>query len=343
MINPAPRPLDDQAVKQMAKRIRTALAADGISIGHSAALELVARQFGARDWNTLAASFTSETDTTAADRAPADPIEAIPILRIFDVDQALAFYGDYLGFGQDWEHRFEDHLPLYTQVSRGGTKLHLSEHHGDGSPGTAILLTTPDVRALHAELQSRPHPRLNPGLEEEDWGLTLTVIDPFSNRLTFHQPVTERPERVDPGASPWRYQRTVSRTPEVAFAAFTTEMGHWWEPGRTQHGADHYTGVDLEPRAGGRVAFTFDDFPDQVWGRVAVWDPPHEYVQDFWLAHDPEYPSRLSVRFTAADGGTVIDFEHGGWGPGNAASRNHFQDWPEILDGYVRFADQLRR
>lgn len=41
--------------KQIAKRLRTALAEGGIDIGHSRALELVAKQFGARDWNTLAA------------------------------------------------------------------------------------------------------------------------------------------------------------------------------------------------------------------------------------------------------------------------------------------------
>ncbi len=41
--------------KQFARRLRTGLAEDGISLSHSKALELVARQFGARDWNTLAA------------------------------------------------------------------------------------------------------------------------------------------------------------------------------------------------------------------------------------------------------------------------------------------------
>ncbi|MEZ5812603.1 MAG: glyoxalase superfamily protein [Rhizobiaceae bacterium] len=42
--------------KQHARRLRTALGETGIDISHSGALELVAKQFGARDWNTLAAS-----------------------------------------------------------------------------------------------------------------------------------------------------------------------------------------------------------------------------------------------------------------------------------------------
>jgi hypothetical protein len=33
------------------------------------------------------------------------------------------------------EHRFEPGFPLDLQVSRDGLVLHLSEHHGDGSPG----------------------------------------------------------------------------------------------------------------------------------------------------------------------------------------------------------------
>lgn len=41
--------------KQQAKRLRAAMAGQGTPLSHSAALELVARQHGARDWNTLAA------------------------------------------------------------------------------------------------------------------------------------------------------------------------------------------------------------------------------------------------------------------------------------------------
>ena len=41
--------------KQQAKRLRTSLAERGVEVTHSEALELVAHQHGARDWNTLAA------------------------------------------------------------------------------------------------------------------------------------------------------------------------------------------------------------------------------------------------------------------------------------------------
>ena len=60
-----------------------------------------------------------------------------PILRIFDEIKAVEFYVDFLGFKIDWQHRFEPNFPLYLQVSRGDCVLHLSEHHGDSTPGSA--------------------------------------------------------------------------------------------------------------------------------------------------------------------------------------------------------------
>lgn len=45
--------IDD--LKAQAKRLRGAMEASGTPISHSAALELVARQYGVRDWNTLSA------------------------------------------------------------------------------------------------------------------------------------------------------------------------------------------------------------------------------------------------------------------------------------------------
>jgi hypothetical protein len=47
-------PID--VLKQHAKRLRAALAEDGDFISHSEALELIAKQNGCRDWNTLYAA-----------------------------------------------------------------------------------------------------------------------------------------------------------------------------------------------------------------------------------------------------------------------------------------------
>jgi catechol 2,3-dioxygenase-like lactoylglutathione lyase family enzyme len=115
----------------------------------------------------------------------------IPILRIFDEAKAREFYLDFLGFRIDWEHRFEPDLPLYLQVSRGGCRLHLSEHHGDASPGAALRIPMQGLDELHAELSAKRYKHARPGIEQAPWGRDLTVRDPFGNRLVFAEPADE--------------------------------------------------------------------------------------------------------------------------------------------------------
>jgi Glyoxalase superfamily protein len=75
------------------------------------------------------------------------------------------------------------------QVSREGLRLHLSSHHDDGTPGTAVLIVVDDLEAVHAELHSREYPFLNPGIEPgPGTGRTMELIDPASNRLRFYEP-----------------------------------------------------------------------------------------------------------------------------------------------------------
>lgn len=111
----------------------------------------------------------------------------VPILRVFDHELARRFYCDHLGFTWQWEHRFEPDLPVYAQVVRDGVVLHLSEHHGDATPGGAVMIVVPDVQALHDDLIAQHHPNSRPGLSDDAWGRTMTVTDPFGNRLVFWQ------------------------------------------------------------------------------------------------------------------------------------------------------------
>ena len=113
----------------------------------------------------------------------------IPILRIFDVAKAKEFYLDFLGFTWDWEHRFDDNAPVYAQISRAGVVLHLSEHDGDGAPGAAMMIQTSGIAAFHRELTEKKYRFALPGLEDRPWGArTVTVTDPFANKLTFSEP-----------------------------------------------------------------------------------------------------------------------------------------------------------
>jgi catechol 2,3-dioxygenase-like lactoylglutathione lyase family enzyme len=112
----------------------------------------------------------------------------VPILRIFDVGRAKEFYVDWLGFTIDWEHRFDDDSPLYMQVSRGGLVLHLSEHSGDGTPGSVVYVTARGVKELHEELQIKPYRYLNPGLGEGPvGGACLSLLDSFGNTIRIEE------------------------------------------------------------------------------------------------------------------------------------------------------------
>jgi catechol 2,3-dioxygenase-like lactoylglutathione lyase family enzyme len=114
------------------------------------------------------------------------PLSApIPVLRSFDEAKAKAFYRDFLGFAIDWEHRFAPDLPLYMQVSRGACVLHISEHHGDATPGSAIRIEVEDVAALQAELLAKAAGNARPALCEQPWGRDMVIVDPFGNRIIF--------------------------------------------------------------------------------------------------------------------------------------------------------------
>ncbi|QBQ39470.1 VOC family protein [Pseudoduganella plicata] len=110
---------------------------------------------------------------------------AIPILRTFDATRAHEFYIDFLGFTIDWEHRFAPGMPLYLQISRDGLTLHLSEHHGDGTPGTTVFVPVEGIRAWQQELIAKGYGYARPEVVDVPWGRQMEIADPFGNRLRF--------------------------------------------------------------------------------------------------------------------------------------------------------------
>lgn len=113
---------------------------------------------------------------------------AVPVLRMFDEDAARKFYLDQLGFTAVFEHRFEPGLPLYMRIRRDALILDLSEHVGDGIPGSVVWIPVTDVEALHQELTTAIQPDAPPEIDTEaPGGPTLTLTDPFSNQVRFCQ------------------------------------------------------------------------------------------------------------------------------------------------------------
>lgn len=112
-----------------------------------------------------------------------------PIFRVFNYDKVIEFYVDWLGFKIDWEDR-QPNWPIYLQVSLGDIQLHLSEHHGDCTPGARAFINDFDnLKDYHQRLLDKNYTFNRPGIHTATWNnefYTMEAIDPFGNRLTFN-------------------------------------------------------------------------------------------------------------------------------------------------------------
>lgn len=111
-----------------------------------------------------------------------------PILRIFDVAKAKEFYIDWLEFKLEWEHSFEENFPVYMEVSKDDIKIHLTEHHGDATPGSGIFITCTDITAYCEKLKTKNYKFYKPAVKKTFYNaLCMSVTDPFGNRLSFNE------------------------------------------------------------------------------------------------------------------------------------------------------------
>lgn len=106
--------------------------------------------------------------------------EIIPILHVTDSAAAVRWYGR-LGFGKQWEHRFEPGFPAFVELARGRVRLFLSEHAGDARPDTLVYLRVRDIDALAAEFGMEP--------ETAPWAREIELTDPDGNRLRIGTPI----------------------------------------------------------------------------------------------------------------------------------------------------------
>jgi uncharacterized glyoxalase superfamily protein PhnB len=113
----------------------------------------------------------------------------VPVLRSFDKSAARAFYVDFLEFEILFEHRFDHDAPLYLALRQGQCELHLSEHFGDGTPGTVVRIEVPDVPAMCDVLRAKNYTYAKPEWASQPWGWDeMTITDPAGNRLLFVSP-----------------------------------------------------------------------------------------------------------------------------------------------------------
>ena len=111
-----------------------------------------------------------------------------PILSSSDKDKAKEFYVNFLEFEIEFEHRFEENLPLYLGLIKGGFRLHLSEHYGDSNPITSIRIELANLESYHKKLSDKNYKHSRPSIIKQDWGtMEMIITDPFGNKLIFYK------------------------------------------------------------------------------------------------------------------------------------------------------------
>ncbi len=122
---------------------------------------------------------------------------AVPILKVTNMDAALAFYGATLGFATDFRFSLTPHGPHYAGISRDGMQLHLSTFSGDSVIGAAVYCYVDDIDGLFTELVARglkvPGKADSPvedGPVNQTWDMReFYVRDPDRNTIRFGSPI----------------------------------------------------------------------------------------------------------------------------------------------------------
>jgi uncharacterized glyoxalase superfamily protein PhnB len=111
-----------------------------------------------------------------------------PILCVTDVEQALRFYIDKLGFAEVWRHS-DDGRASVAQVERDGTELMLSCQWPD-KVGQALIFVSLDLEVLDAARAEFEAAGVQ--VTEGWWGYRLAIVtDPDGNQLLFSYPASE--------------------------------------------------------------------------------------------------------------------------------------------------------
>jgi catechol 2,3-dioxygenase-like lactoylglutathione lyase family enzyme len=170
--------------KAMARSLRESLVARNVSLSHSECLEIVARQFGWSEWNSLSAALDIQAGrVTSPQTAGVSFQPPIPVLRVTSMREAKAFYADFLGFEFQWGFEPE---AVYSSVVRGEITLHLDAGEAKLSGGAGVLIRLSGVDALHAELGSRSGRFSASEITFTPWdSRVFHVIDPFGNGIRF--------------------------------------------------------------------------------------------------------------------------------------------------------------
>jgi len=104
----------------------------------------------------------------------------VPVIPVADVEEAIAFYRDSLGFTLAFQQG------EYAGVDRGAAHLHLDGVVNTAAGQVTVRLTVEGVDALYAEIEPKGVIDPEEPLNTKPWGARqFSVRDCCGNRLTF--------------------------------------------------------------------------------------------------------------------------------------------------------------
>lgn len=121
----------------------------------------------------------------------------------------------------------------------------------------------------------------------------------------------------------------VKATPERAFAAFTEDIGEWWQASPLFQTTPRPGRLSFEPGPEGRLIETRAGGKVFEIGRIRAWEPPKRLVFSWRQASFPvDLHTEVEVRFEAVGEETRVSVEHRGFDqvPADSAARHRFSD-----------------
>ncbi len=120
-----------------------------------------------------------------------------PFIRCSDITASLDFYSSLLDFEviRAPDPDPNSFMSMYASLKREDSRLHLSQHSGDGVFGNVIYVRVKNIDELYSSfLKNGLKIRNKAGIAmqplEQTWGMKeFSVADPDGNRITFGQQI----------------------------------------------------------------------------------------------------------------------------------------------------------
>lgn len=116
-------------------------------------------------------------------------LNAVPVLTVDDLDEAIAYYQDRLGFDLAWTW---GEPPAVAAVVRDDVELNLARRGANGSRGaSSVYLRLTDVDEFYSECQRRGATPLGPPVDQPYGMREFSLTDVSGNKLSFGEAVVE--------------------------------------------------------------------------------------------------------------------------------------------------------